>query len=266
VREQGGLAGYAHGAGPNFPADLALENVDFVEANSMESMAPLYRAWNCGYHVVASAGEDAFPNFYRSYIVGSNRVYVQTGPKLEYRKWIADFRAGRSFVTSGPLVIFSVDGKQPGDEIRLSKGSHELAAEVEVESITPIERIEVLFNNQVIAQESPQARPLKYTLRKTLTADRSGWFAVRVRAAYTRHPIRRPYPFAATMPVWVTVDGRPVRSREDAEFFATWIDKTLRQALALPAWNNESERDAVRKLFADARKRMETRRDEAAAQ
>src|SRR5262249_3748820 len=106
---------------------------------------------------------------------------------------------------------------------------------------------------------------LKYTLRKTLAVDRSGWFAVRVRAAYARHPIRRPYPFAATMPVWVTVDGRPARSREDAEFFLAWLDRTLRQALGQPGWNNESERDAVRKLYADARKRMEGRRDEAAA-
>jgi TolB protein len=263
VREEGGLAGYAHGAGPGFAADLALENVDFVEANSMEAMEPLYRAWNCGYRVVASAGEDAFPNFYRSYIIGSNRVYVNTGPKLDYRKWISDMRAGRSFVTSGPLVFFDVAGKQPGDEIRLPEGSHEVTANIEVESITPVERVEVLFNNRVVAQEEPSGRPAKLKLRKTLTVDRSGWFAVRVRAGYARHPIRRPYPFAATMPVWVTAGGRPVRSREDAEHFVGWIDKTLQQALALPAWNNDSERDSVRKLYAGARRRMIARRDEA---
>jgi len=263
VREEGGLAGYAHGAGPGFAADLALDNVDFVEANSMEAMEPLYRAWNCGYRVVASAGEDAFPNFYRSYIIGSNRVYVNTGPKLEYRKWIADMRAGRSFVSSGPLVIFSVQGKPVGDEIRLPAGSHELDSEIEVESITPIERVEVLFNNRVVAQEIPRDRPLKLILHKTLAAGRSGWFAVQVRAAFARHPIRRPYPFAATMPVWVTVGGQAVRSREDAEYFVAWIDRTLRQALALPAWNNEAERDAVRKLYAGARGRMEARKDEA---
>jgi hypothetical protein len=172
-------------------------------------------------------------------------------------------RAGRSFVTSGPLVIFSVQGKEPGDEIRLPAGFHEIPAEIEVESITPIERVEVLFNNRVVVQETPADRPLKLKLHKTLAADRSGWFAVRVRAAYARHPIRRPYPFAATMPVWVTVDGQPVRSRQDAEYFATWIDRTLQQALALPAWNNEGEKDAVRKLYAEARKRMTARRDEA---
>jgi hypothetical protein len=65
------------------------------------------------------------------------------------------------------------------------------------------------------------------------------------------------------MPIWVTVGGRAVRSREDAQYFADWIDRTLQQALALPSWNNEAERDAVRKLYAVARRRMEARRDEA---
>ena len=263
VREEGGLAGYAHGAGPNFAADLALDNVDFVEANSMEAMEPLYRAWNCGYRVVASAGEDAFPNFYRSYIIGSNRVYVHSGPKLDYRKWIADFRAGRAFVTSGPLALFHVNGKEPGEEIRLPAGTHELKAAVEVASITPIQSVEVLYNNRVVAVEKPADRPLKLKFEKTLAADRSGWFAVRVRSEYARDPIRRPYPFAATMPVWVTVDGKPVRSREDAEYFVQWIDGTLKKALSLPAWNNEQEKQDTRKLYAEARARMEVRANEA---
>src|SRR5207245_9374034 len=128
VAEGGGNAGYAQGAGPDFAADLALENVDFVEVNSLDAMQPLYRAWNCGYRVVASAGEDAFPNFYRSYILGSNRAYVHSGPKLDYDQWIAAFRAGRSFVSSGPLVSLKVDGKAPGDVPSWPTGSHGLAA------------------------------------------------------------------------------------------------------------------------------------------
>jgi Tol biopolymer transport system component len=263
VREEGGLAGYAHGAGPHFAADLALENVNFVEVNSAEAMEPLYRAWNCGYRVVASAGEDAFPNFYRSYVIGSNRVYVNTGKKLDYRKWIADFGAGRAFVTSGPLVLFSVNGKQAGDEIPLPAGTHELKAEVEVESILPIQSVEVLYNNRVIVEQKPANRPLKLKFEKILTAGRSGWFAVRVRAEYARHPIRRPYPFAATMPVWAVIDGKPVRSREDADYFVQWMDGTLEKSLALPAWNNDAERQEIRKLYAEARTRMVTRRDEA---
>ncbi len=243
--------------------DLALENVDFVEANSMGAMEPLYHAWNCGYHVVASAGEDAFPNFYRSYIIGTNRVYVNAGKKLDYDKWISDFRAGRSFVTSGPLVFFTLSGKQPGDEIKLPSAGRDLSAAVEVESITPIQSVELLYNNRVIDTEEPANRPLRFHFTKAVSPDRSGWYAVRVKAEYRRHPLRTLSPFAATMPIWVTIGGQPVRSREDADYFIKWIDKTLEDALALPAWNNELEKSKTRELYTEARAAMVKRREEA---
>jgi TolB protein len=264
VHEEGGLAGYAHGAGVNFATDLALENVDFVEVNGMEAMDPLYHAWNCGYRVVASAGEDAFPNFYRSYILGSNRVYVKAGRNLDYDKWIAGFRAGRAFVTSGPLIFFRLNGRELGDEIQLPARRHALKAEVEVESILPIESVELLHNNQVIDTQKPPDRPLRFRFEKVVNVERSGWFAVRVRAAYARHPIRRPYPFAATMPIWVTVASEPVRSRQDAEYFLAWLDRSLERAMAEKAWNSESEKQQTRQLYSDARARMLRRRDEAA--
>jgi hypothetical protein len=226
-------------------------------------MDPLYRAWNCGYRVVASAGEDAFPNFYRSYIIGSNRVYVKTGKTLDYDQWTADFRAGRSFVTSGPLVFLKVDGKEPGDEIRLPGGRHTLPVEVEVESIMPIMDVELLWKGKVI--KTVKAEPGQHKLRFTTPAevDGSGWFAVRTRAQYGRTPIRRPFPFAATMPVWVVAGGKPVRSAEDADFFVAWIDKSLNRAMQQTAWNNDQEREQTRRLYEEARARMLTRRAEA---
>jgi hypothetical protein len=256
TREQNGLAGYAHGAGTHFPVDLALENVDFVEANSLAGMQPLYRAWNCGYRVVASAGEDAFPNFYRSYIIGSNRVYVRTGKQLDYNKWTADFRAGRSFVTSGPLVFLKVDGKEPGDEIRLPAGSHTASVEVEVESIMPILDVELLWKGKPVKTMKAEPGQRKLRFATPVEVNGSGWFGVQTRAQYGRTPIRRPFPFAATMPVWVTVGDKPVRSAEDAQFFVEWIDKSLARAMAETAWNNDQEREQTRRQYAEARTRM----------
>ncbi len=260
AREQGGLAGYAHGAGPHFPVDLALENVDFVEANALEGMQALYKAWNCGYRVVASAGEDAFPNFYRSYILGSNRAYVHSGPKLDYDQWIAAFRAGRSFVSSGPLVFLKVNGKEPGDEIPLPSGSHNLDVQVEVESIMPIVSVDIVRNGQVVETVQAQPNQRKLHFSKSVQLDRSGWISVQTRAQYGRTPIRRPFPFAATMPVWIIIGGKPVRSSADAQYFMDWMDRTLKQALALPAWNNEDEREQTRKLYLEAKTRMQQRR------
>jgi hypothetical protein len=254
AREQGGLAGYAHGAGPHFAADLAMENVDFVEVNAIDGMEPLYRAWNCGYRVVASAGEDAFPNFYRSYILGSNRVYVRTGARLDYDKWTADFRAGRSFVTSGPLVLLKVDGREPGDEIKLAAGRRKLMVSVEAASINPIETIEIMHNGKPAA--SFRGSRNRETFTSEIEVSSSGWISARVRAKYGRDPIRRPFPFAATMPVWITVDGKAVRSREDAEHFVKWMDTTLDRALASGSFNNERERAETRELYREAKARM----------
>ena len=84
--------------------------MDFAEADWPQRMETLYHAWNCGYHIVASAGVDAFGNFYRGNVLGTNRISVKTGPGLDYDKWIAGFRAGRSFVTAGSLIFLRVNG------------------------------------------------------------------------------------------------------------------------------------------------------------
>ena len=264
ARAQGALAGYAHGAGRNFSADLALGTVDFVEVNSIGGMQPLYRAWNCGYDVVASAGEDAFGNFYRSYIIGSNRVYVKTGKQLDYDKWIADFRAGRSFVSAGPLVYFTINGKDPGDTINLPAGSHAMRAKAEVRSIMPIESIELLFNNKVVATLEPAGEKRIATLNEEVTIDGSGWFAVRTRAKYATHPIRRPFPFAATMPVRVIVDDKPIRSHEDAQYFIDRLDQVLQQAMETGPWNTEAEKEDIKRQYGEARAKLVARQREAA--
>jgi TolB protein len=227
----------------------------------MQGMEPLYRAWNCGYRVVASAGEDAFPNFYRSYIIGSNRVYVRTGKALDYDKWTNDFRAGRSFVTSGPLVFLKVNGKEPGDEIRLAEGTHTLSVEVEVKSIMPILDVEVLWKGKPIKTMKAEQgqRKLSFTMPAEVTG--SGWFGVQTRAQYGRTPVRRPFPFAATMPVWVISGDKPVRSPEDANFFVQWMEKSLARAMQETAWNNDQERDETRRLYEEAKARMLKRRE-----
>ena len=125
-----------------------------------------------------------------------------------------------------------------------------MQVEVEVKSITPVESIEVMHNGQSLGNV------------KTVTLDRSGWISVQVKAKYTRDPIRRPYPFAATMPVWITVGGKPVRSKADAGYFVQWIDRTLERAMQL-SFNNETERNATRKLYQEARAKMVQRAEEA---
>jgi hypothetical protein len=111
----------------------------------------------------------------------------------------------------------------------------------------------------VIETLEPSGKPLRAHLKKTVSVEKSGWFAARVIAQAARQPLRRGQPFAATMPVWVIVDGQPVRSKKDADYFIELLDHALAQALAVGKWNNEQEKDAVRKMYAEARARLAAR-------
>jgi hypothetical protein len=61
------------------------------------------------------------------------------------------------------------------------------------------------------------------------------------------------YPFASTSPFYVTVDNRPVRSKEDADYFVTWIDRVREEAEKHSGWNTADERAAVIQKIEKAR-------------
>ena len=57
---------------------------------------------------------------HQSKIVGSVRTYVHTGTRgLDMRAWFQGLREGRAMVTTGPLVLLTVNGRMPGDEVKL---------------------------------------------------------------------------------------------------------------------------------------------------
>ena len=55
-----------------------------------------------------------------SKLVGSSRTYVYTGGKgLDARAWMDGLDKGRAFMSTGPLIGLTVNGKMPGDEMTL---------------------------------------------------------------------------------------------------------------------------------------------------
>src|SRR5207253_2983254 len=64
-----------------------------------------YRLLNCGFHLPAAAGTDAFPNFTSLRgPPGLVRVFVHAGMTLDHRLWLAALKAGQTFVTNAPLL------------------------------------------------------------------------------------------------------------------------------------------------------------------
>src|SRR3989454_8543551 len=87
--------------------------------NGYWSQEIYYHLLNCGLRIPPSAGSASgvLPN-----PVGYNRVYVQVGKKLAYGKWWEGLRAGRCFVSNGPLLRCRVNGKLPGHVFKAAAG------------------------------------------------------------------------------------------------------------------------------------------------
>jgi hypothetical protein len=62
--------------------------------------------------------------------------------------------------------------------------------------------------------------------------------------------------------VYLTVGGRPPRSRADAEYFVAWIDRVRAAAEASRDWNTRAERESVLAELRRARAEFVTRAGE----
>jgi hypothetical protein len=269
TRAQGGVTGYVHpfDVVPDFdrgdrsthgiPVDAALGRIDYLEvvgfSDHLATAAIWYRLLNTGIRLAAGAGTDAMANFasLRGH-VGMSRVFVKSG-RLDYRAWLAALKAGKTFATNGPLLRFTVDGKEPGDEIRLPAGRHRLSARVTLRSIVPIDSLEIVSNGTVAGSIPLTGNRTTADATVSVDVERSGWLTLRAFSRASRHPILDIYPFATTSPIYLTVGGAPVRSPADARYFVQWIDQLAGQARAHPGWNSDRERDRVLADIAKAR-------------
>jgi len=279
---QGGVSGYVHpfdpplpdpaGADPltsGLPVDVALGKADYMEivgfSDHRTTADVWYRLLNSGFRLPAGSGTDAMANFASLRgPVGMNRVFVHSGAKLDYAAWLAAIRNGRTFVSNGPLLSFSLDGREAGDDIALPAGGRTLSAKVSLRSIVPVEKLEIVSNGAVVASVPLSSGGTRADATVPVPVTRSGWYTLRAWSASAAEPVLDIYPFATTSPVYVTVDGRPVRSAEDARYFVAWIDRVEAAAAAHPGWNDEKEKADVLGRLAAAKAVFARRAAEAA--
>jgi hypothetical protein len=269
THRQGGLVNYTHPASlltdlyrgaysakglPIYAALGKVDTMDVMGSGDRASTALYHRLLNCGFRLAASAGTDCFLNRIYSWLPGGERVYVQLKGNFSYDKWIAGLRAGRSFVTNGPMLELSVNGKGLGEVLQLPA-----AAEVKVRATAssqfPLDRMEVLYNGQVVAATKPAKAGLSTTLDKTLRLDRSGWLALRSSGPAVTD-VKGELVYAHTSPVYVIVAGKPAASAKDARYFLAWIDRlweTVQERERFPDKQSqaqvEAEVEAARKVF-----------------
>jgi TolB protein len=220
TRAQGGVNSYVHPVTPRAPfggkapagiplelvSDAVLGDVDTIElaclwSDELGTADAWYRLLNVGVPIAPSAGTDAMVDFFRTMAIGTTRVYVHVPEPLTMERYLAALKAGRSFVTTGPLLQFSVQGVAPGDAIT-SEGK-DAPWELTVASAMPFERVELIVNGDVAWSGEGAVHAGVRTYRGTISVPAGGWIAARVHGGATRWPAMDSYPFAHTAPVWI---------------------------------------------------------------
>jgi Tol biopolymer transport system component len=206
------------------PIDVALGKIDTLDINnSWAASVPLwYRLLNCGFRVPATAGTDVFLNRIDSRLPGGDRVYVHVEGGLAYKGWIDGLKAGKSFVTNGPMVTFTVDGKGPGAVLKAG-AKPRFRVKASARSRHPLSKAELVHNGKVIATAKLSADKLTATLDQEVKLERGGWLAFRAEGPGTIDTALLTQN-AHSNPVYVEAGGVE-RSAEEAKAFVKWIDQ-----------------------------------------
>ena len=270
AKRQGATVGYVHafqgpdrdplaadlGGGKGLIVDAALGTTDAVEWSNAgrATFFPWYALLNNGLRVTGVGGEDSISSMHASKLVGSARTYIYTGERgLDADAWFEGLRKGRAFVSTGPLVEMTVNGRMPGEEVALGSPG-EVEVEGRVRSITPLDTVTLVFNGEVVETIPLAADRTSASFKRTLKVSRSGWYHLRAEGKpEERYPLDSAFAQGFTNPVWVTVGGRPVRDRAAAEYCLKWIDKLQQLSEAWPGWRSQKEKDHVYAQFNEAR-------------
>jgi TolB protein len=230
TRAQGGVNAYVHPVSIRDPfggpqprgiplelvSDAVLGDVDTIElaclwSDELGTADVWYRLLNVGARVAPSAGTDAMVDFFRTMAIGTTRVYVSVPETLTLERYLAALKAGRSFVTTGPLMQFRAGSAEPGGAITSARGA-EVSWELRVASAVPFERVELIVNGEIVWRGEGMAQPGAQTYAGTITAPAGGWIAARVHGGVSSWPAMDSYPFAHTAPIWFGEPGSTDRT------------------------------------------------------
>lgn len=279
-RAQHGVSAYMHpvsvpdpfgseaglGAIPvSFVPDAVLGDLDTLEiaclwTSEVGTAALWHRVLNLGVPLAASAGTDVMLDYHRTMAVGTTRVYVRAPGPFRLGPYLDALREGRSFVSTGPLLDFRLDGRRPGEAVPRAA---EAAWELVLAAAGPVGQVDLIVNGEVVESRSGLDGPGRVDLDGTVALPEGGWVSVRAHGGAEAWPGMNGSVFAQTSPVWIGEVGstEPDAAREAAE--------DLLRALAVAEAETAAryqgvEIPRIEARFAAARERLEAIRATAA--
>jgi hypothetical protein len=264
-RKRGGLVVAVHFPYPTaeLAADIVLNKIDAVELypygehfNTLRFL-DWYRYLNCGYRVPAVGGTDKMGAYMP---VGANRTYAHLGKEgFNFDNWAQAVRTGNTFMTTGPLLLFSADGHAPGGEIVLGAGGGTVEVQVEARSYLPFHRVEVVLNGRVVSAKEESAGTRELTLRDKVQVAGPAWLAARCASRLGPTTSWGLGIQAHTSPVYVRVPGQELFSAPAVAYMLTLIEGAQTWVENFATRPDPVRFERVRKTLTDAREHLHRR-------
>jgi hypothetical protein len=221
-RQQGGLVVIPHFPNPRgeHAATIISGDADGIEMTSWGDMysginpysvVDWYRYLNCGYLAAVVGGTD---KMCAATAVGTVRTYahLEPGQEFTYEHWMKAVRRAETFVSYGPLLEFSVEGRPMGSRMRLNSSSATVEVEWKAASVVlPMSRVELVVNGEIRESVSISTEQDQGSWSIPLT--RSSWLALLVRG---HHAGRSEVIAAHSSPVMVELAGSEFYAAADA--------------------------------------------------
>jgi hypothetical protein len=245
VHQLGGITGFAHQAMTYYgyrgmTLNLLRQKIDFLEVMQFCSKeGPLalehyHHFLDLGYKLTALAGSD-FPWCGRGprygvktgcTQIGDARFYTYTGAEFSFQRWLEAVKAGHTFVSTGPILELSVNGKIPGDSIDVERGAtiRISAKAYGHESQIPLSELAIVGHGQTLKRvtvDEPRKNTQRLSADLELKAGHGIWIAAYARAASTQ--------LAYSTPVYVSVGGGGFHNPETASRNLELSRKYLRE-------------------------------------
>ncbi len=231
TRRRGGYAVYAHGGyAQAIYSDFVQKNIDAVELLQFGvyrgiELTGWYQILNIGYRFPCIGASD-YPACRK---LGDCQTYVYSKEQPDFATWLKGAVEGRSFVTTGPLLLLEVDGKGPGNIIhRTGAGPHRVRARVRtICEVAPIQNIQLIVNGTVVHEKTllpGEAQGRWIELEHPLELTQSSWIASR---AFGRAPSGMPDAEAHTNPVYVNLDGKAPYDRNSLDHLLARVDQQM---------------------------------------
>jgi hypothetical protein len=225
-------------------ADCLLGKIDALMAMddlAIDQCAELHRSclalWSallsCGVRIPLVGGSGKASN---CDLLGNTRTYAKLlkDEPFTYANWIEAVRAGRTFVTTGPIISIEVDGRGPGSVVDLARKNEAVRVRAEARATSELESLQVIVNGKVVSSVQPAAGETAAVLEFETEIAESSWLVARCGGPYNWPRFSRLA--AISSPIYLQVAGLPVKAdsttiaalSKDLDYMLDWARNKAR--------------------------------------